>query len=467
MVQNAVDQLDAEELEHIYAGVGSAANPPCLMLKMAIFEYLEGRRSPSQWCRDAREHDAVKWLLRGLQPSRSACYTFRDRMARVIDALIDDQIRRAIQEGLAAPVEAAQDGTTVRSQASRHRAVNAETLKKRRAKIDAAIAADEQQQPSPEPHPKWMPATPNGRLDLQRRMELAGQRLDVELRENQRKPKDTRRLEKNIVVSLTDLEATFARDKEKTFCFLYNVQFMVDCESLLVLGYKVSPEHTDVGTLPPMLDKVQPLIGGALKRVSADASYTSLLDLIDCDARHVDVLGPVQSNSFTEQKKQQLGSRRIDKAQFVWLEEEQTYQCPEGHKLSYDSRERIPRHAGRHVNCNRYRCPPEFCTTCPLKDRCAKNPESGRTVRRLEREELLEAQHAKMQSPPNKEAYRKRGQTIERPFADAKGHRNFDRLHGRGLKRAHAEVGLLVLAQNILALTRLRKIAKSSAEQTT
>jgi transposase len=265
-------------------------------------------------------------------------------------------------------------------------------------------------------------------------------------------------LEKNIVVSLTDPDATFARDKEKTFCFLYTSQFIVDSASLLVLGYSVSPENTDVGTLAPMIDKVQSLIGGTLKKLSVDAGYTSLLDLIDCDDRGIDLLGPVQSNSFTAKKQQEKGSQQISKDEFLWLEDEQTFQCPQGHKLIFEYQERIQRHAGRHIHCDIYRCPPKFCSGCPLKG-CAKNPARGRSVRRMERQELIDAQQAKMQCEENKAAYRKRGQTVERPFADAKGHRNFGRLHGRGLRRARAEVGLLVLAQNLLTMNRLRKNA--------
>lgn len=462
IVEDAVNRLGSEKLREVYAGVGSPGNPPELMLKMVLFEFLEGRTSPAQWHRDAGVHDALKWLGRGLQPSRSAWYAFRDRMAKVIDELNDDQIRGALQEGLAAPVDAAHDGTTFRSQASRHRAINQETLQKRKAKLGATIQADEQQKPPPEPQPKWMPATPNGRIGLQLRMEEADWRLQTQLQENREKPKDERRAEKNIVISLTDPVASFARDKEKTFCFLYTAQFMVDSESLLVLGYSVSPENTDVGTLPPMIDRVQYVIGGTLKRVSVDAAYTSLLDLLDCHARNIDLLGPVQSNSFTAQKEQK-GPQQFSKADFLWLEEEQTYQCPQGHKLFHEYQERLKRHGGRHVISHRYRCPAELCNGCPLKDRCAPKTANGRTVRRMEGQELIDAQHEKMQREENKAAYRQRGQVIERAFADAKQHRSFRRLHGRGPARARAEVGLLVLAQNLLTLNRLRKSRKNKA----
>jgi hypothetical protein len=206
-------------------------------------------------------------------------------------------------QGMAAPVDAAQDGTTFRSSASRHQAFHQETLQNRKAKLDAAVQADQQPTPAPEPQPKWMPKTAAGRLDLQTRMEIAQQHLAVKLRENQQKPRSKRRLEKHIVVSLTDPQAPFARDKEKTFCFLYTTQFLVDADSLLVLNYSVAAENTDVGTLAPMIDHTQELIDGTLRRVSVDAGYTSLLDLIDCRDRHIDLLGPVQSNWFTNFKR--------------------------------------------------------------------------------------------------------------------------------------------------------------------
>lgn len=465
IVENAVNRIGNEKLREIYRGVGSLAYRPELMLKIVLFEYLEGRTSPAQWFRDAKDHDALKWLGRGIQPSRAAWYNFRDRMDKVIHELNDDIIRGAVHEGLASPENAAQDGTTFRSNASRHQTFNQETLEKRKAQLDVAIEADQLQSPAPEPQPKWMPPTPNGRLDLQARMEIAQGHLGARLLANQEKRKDERRLEKNIVVSLTDPVAPFARDKEKTFCFLYTTQFIVDEDSLLVLKYSVAAENTDVGTLAPMIDAVQPLIGGTLKRISVDAGYTSLLDLMDCRDRNIELLGPVQSNSFTASKPQAPGSRRISKENFVWLEDEQTYQCPQGHKLQYEFRERIKRHGGRYVINHRYRCPPEVCMGCPLRDACTKNPASGRTVRRLEGQELIDQQREKMKHADIKAAYNKRGQTIERAFADAKRNRSFGRFHGRGLSRSRAEVGLLVMAQNILTLDRLRRNAENTEKQ--
>ena len=423
---------------------------------MILFEYLEGRTSPAQWHRDAGEHDAMKWLGRGVHPSRTAWYDFRDRMARVIHELNGDIIRQAVDEQLVNPKEAAQDGTTFRSNASRHRAVNQETLEKRLGIIEAAREADLESKPPPQPQPKWMPSTVDGRLGLHDRMLIAQQVLGQRSEENAKKPKNSRREDKNIVVSLTDPIAPFARDKEKTFCFLYVAQFMVDVDSLLVLNYSVAPENTDVGTLAPMIDRVQVMIRGTLETVSADASYSSLLDLQDCVDRNIDLLAPVQENSFTAKKLSEKGQPQIHRDQFRWIPEEQTFECPEGHKLEYHSKEHLSRHGGRHVTERRYQCPPEHCVGCPLASRCAKNPAKGRSVRRLDGQDLIDAQREKMQQDNAKVTYQKRGQTVERAFADAKAHRSFRKFHGRGLDRAKAETGLLVMAQNILVLHRLR-----------
>lgn len=465
IVENAVNQLGSQKLREIYRGVGSLAFPPELMLKMVLFEYLQGRTSPAQWYLDAGQHDALKWLGRGLQPSRTAWYNFRDRMDQVIHELNDDLVRGAVTDGLATPVAAAQDGTTTRSNASRHQTFNQENLHKRQAILDGVIEADEHQKPLEQRQPQWIPPTPGGRLELQQRMQIAGHQLDERLRENREKPPGKRRLEKKVVVSLTDPIAPFARDKEKTYCFLYTTQFMVDADSLLILGYSIAPENTDAGTLAPMIDQVQNLLGGSLQRVSVDAGYTSLLDLMDCRDRNIDLLGPVQSNSYTASKQLENGSKKFTKDAFQWLTDEQTYRCPAGHDLFPQTSERVQRHGGRSVIYRHFRCPPEFCSACPLRDLCTTNPGKGRVVKRLDGQELIDRQRQKMAGEEVKAIYRRRGQTIERAFADAKSHRSFGRFHGRGLSRCRAEVGLLVMAQNLLNLNRLGRIAKTPEKQ--
>ena len=54
-----------------------------------------------------------------------------------------------------------------------------------------------------------------------------------------------------------------------------------------------------------------------------------------------------------------------------------------------------------------------------------------------------------MQTPEAKAIYRKRGQTVELRFADAKAHRGLRRFSGRGLERVRIEVGHCVRRKSL------------------
>ena len=109
----------------------------------------------------------------------------------------------------------------------------------------------------------------------------------------------------------------------------------------------------------------------------------------------------------------------------------------------------------------RYHCPSEHCLACPLASGCVANPARGRTVTRMEGQALLDAQREKMEQAETKQRYQVRSQTVERSFGDAKGNRRYDRYHGRGLRRARCETGLLVLTQNVLRLDLIQRNARN------
>src|ERR1700678_1889168 len=75
-----VARLDLTAFRLSYAGYGSLAFPVELLLAFVLFLYSKGTLSPAQWAWQARYDDQCKWLLRGLRPSRSQLYTFRDRV---------------------------------------------------------------------------------------------------------------------------------------------------------------------------------------------------------------------------------------------------------------------------------------------------------------------------------------------------------------------------------------------------
>jgi transposase len=455
IVERQVNHLDEQTLHSLYSGVGSLAYDPVPMLKMVLYQYLKKHASPAQWHEEAKLNEAMQWLGRGYQPARRTWYDFRDRVGAVIDQLHEQLIHRAIDQEHLDPSVGVQDGTFFAACASRHRMVNQGTLEKRQLILSQVIGGE--LSGDEEEIPKWVPPTLDGRLDLAGRIDKAAEILSTRIAQNATKPSGNRKDPAKIVVSLSDPEAPLGRDKLKVYRPLYTVQYMIEPASNLVMSYCCEASASDTGTLAPMIDLTQNIVGDRLRTVMADAAYCTILDLQDCMERNIELLAPVQSNSFTEAKKKLNGSDSNNREQFAWDEAEQTYHCPAGHKLDYKGKERKSRHNGRSVVEHRYHCSPSHCEGCPLANGCVRNESRGRTNKRLEGQDLLDAQREKMDLEEVKNRYQLRGQTVERGFADAKGNRQFHRYHGRGLSRARTETGLLVLAQNLLILDRLQR----------
>ena len=101
-----------------------------------------------------------------------------------------------------------------------------------------------------------------------------------------------------------------------------------------------------------------------------------------------------------------------------------------------------------------YRCAGEHCQACPLRAACTPNPAAGRSVSRVEGEEVIEALRERMKTAEAKALYKRRRSTVERAYADWKVHRRLDRFSGRGLARVRAEFRLHCLVHNLLVVVR-------------
>jgi transposase/type II secretory pathway pseudopilin PulG len=468
----ALDRLDCGALYAAYGNTGSAAHSPARLLAVVLYEIRRGRHSPAQWHRDARECEPVRWLLRGSVVARSCWYAFRDRVAPLLPDFHRQVLALALDAGLTPATRAADDGTLVAANASRHKVVNLATLEKRALPLAAALAEDQRQAAAPAApaaattlapavpatavpaaaavaQPAWLAASVAGRQQQQQRLEQARQRLQELHGNNQHKWPSKQKQADAIVVSLSDPQAVVGRDKEKVFRPLYNVQVLADLDSPLILGYAVFAQQNDAGVLGTMLVQARQQLGHGLDVVLVDGAYASGADLAAAQREGVTVYAPVPGDGVAQPK-------QIPKREFTWLAAEQTYVCPQGHRLVFEESWQEKR-AGGSVKVWRYRCPPEHCQGCPLQSRCTATPASGRAVTRQEHEELIEALRARMATGEAKALYRLRGQNVELVNADWKEHRKLRRFSGRGLLRVGCEVGLTVLAHNLLTVLTEKK----------
>lgn len=458
-----MNTLDRAVVDRLYRGVGNDAYDPMALLKMVLYQYLKGRCSPATWEEEARLNEAMQWLGRGYTPARRTWYEFRDRMGDAIEDLHRQLVSQAIDQEHLDPSTTAQDGTSIAACASRHRMVNEETLRRRQELIGKIIDGSWPQGDEP---PKWVPLTPRGRLELANRMKAAGEVLAERISQNAARPSGKRKDPAKIQVSLTDPVAPLGRDKLKIFRPLYTIQYTVDPVSHLIVSYCCEASTGDAGTLAPMIEKTQEIVGGRLRTVLADGGYCTILDLRDAQERDIELLSPPSASGTIRRSKSRSGEDQIPREEFIFDSESNRYTCPAGHPLEFKDRQKAFRMGGRHLYQSRYQCDSAHCGNCPLASRCLAG-DGARLIKRSEGEELLEAQRQKMELEDVKQQYALRGQTVERGFGDAKGNRMVTRFHGRGLSRARAETGLLVVAQNLLRLDKLQYAAVNSSESST
>lgn len=495
-ILRAVNRLDVTSLWDLYAGFGSAAYPPQLLLAGILFETQRGHHRPAQWYRHAKEPGPLRWLLRGLVPSRACWYQFRSRIGPKLLDLVHQTVRQAIVEGFTSANRAAIDGTLLAANASRHKLLNQDTLKQRCEQLQQAVVADKavaaeptliqavpvtdpapatpKTAPTPQPAgtaeetatspvpPRWLAPTVRGRQQQASRYLKAKEEMARRQARNRQKRASKRTPAERIVLSTSDPETAVTRDKEKVFRPLYNVQLLDDLDSPLILGWLVVAQPSDSGLLGRVLQQANEGLGVTIQKVLGDAAYAAGADLARAKELNATVYAPWQSNDYSNKKEKKY----YPKEKFTWQAEKGAYECPQGQRLSYQGSSQQQRTGTEKIELHLYRAEKETCAACPARSKCTPG-KGARTISRNEHEEILDELRQRMQTEEAKQLYKLRKQTVELANADMKEHRGLRRLSGRGLKSAHGQVGLIVLAHDLVALHGLHRKRQQGTKATT
>jgi len=462
-VEAYVDQIDPGIFLSLSHGRGSKPHPPAQMFKLAVYQILKRHLSPAKWAREVRSDTILQSLVGFILPSRTALYSFCDRIGKIIDRINQSLISQSIKYEILAPTVGVLDGTSVRSYGSRHRIVNQKTLRRRRKQLNDAIIRD-QRGDIQTLLPAWMGRTASGRSAQRDCYDKADIILAQRIVENGTKRKASRRSIDKIYISLSDPESGLSRDKENVFCPMYCGQVLTDSKSLLILGMDLSNRITDVGTIGPMLDQVENCTGVKLTQVHADAAYSSLMDLQACVAREVELIAPVQANGLTKEKKSQNGDSQLSRDEFHFNAVTHTYTCPAGHPMPFHDRDNRQR-VGGVVIMERFRQDAKKCQGCPLANRCLRRAKQ-RTIARPVGYEVVERQIAKMTDELALESRVLRAQTIERTNAEIKQRIGLRRFGVTSLKRAKNFLALTVFVLNMMTVRRLLHVSSLAPTST-
>ncbi len=389
---------------------GRPALDPTLLFKALFVGYLFGIRSERQLVREIEVNVAYRWFLRlGLTDRVFDASTLSQNRRRRFDDtcvtqdIFDHIVDQAIRHGLVDGTILYTDSTHLKASANKGKYDLALIEKSRSdywADLDRAIAAERKL---------------HGNKPL--------------------KDKDSKPDVGEVKVSRTDPDSGYMVREGKPKGFFYLDHRTVDGRLGIITDTYATPAriHDSVVYLS-RLDRQRERFGFDVTATGLDAGYATAGIAHGLEER--DIRGVT---GYRRPPRPRPGM--MAKKTFSYEPEPDGYRCPEGQLLVYATTDR--------KGYKHYRSDPAICKNCPLLASCTTNGKAQRTITRHVWQEARERTDAHRLSDWGKRVYKRRKETVERSFADAK------QLHGhryarfRGLIRVQTQCLLAATAQNI------------------
>jgi len=123
-VVEVIDRLDLDELTRQYSGRGSAAHHPAVLLGLLIYGYANGVHSSRKIERATYDSVAFRYVAANTHPDHDTLATFRRRFLKEIEALFVQVLVLAREMKLLKLGHIALDGTKIKANASKHKALS-------------------------------------------------------------------------------------------------------------------------------------------------------------------------------------------------------------------------------------------------------------------------------------------------------------------------------------------------------
>lgn len=322
-VVEVIEQLDLRELTGQYAGRGSAAHHPAVLLGLLIYGYANGVHSSRKIERATYDSVAFRYVAANTHPDHDTLATFRRRFLKEVEALFVQVLVLAREMKLLKLGHIALDGTKIDANASKHKALSwgyANKIEAQlRQEVQQLLALAENSDRAAVPDGMDVPAEIARREDrlsaiaqAQAKIEQrAAERHAIEQqefeaktakRQAQRKagkkprgkdpeppaagPKDSDQ------VNLTDEESRIMPVSGGGFEQSYNAQAGVDVETMLVITQHVTQACNDKREVVPTLQRIAtlPTALGEVQTLIADNGFFSQANVSACHAAEIEPL---------------------------------------------------------------------------------------------------------------------------------------------------------------------------------
>lgn len=389
---------------------GRPALDPTLMFKLLFIGYLFGVRSERQLIREVQVNTAYRWFLGlGLTDKIPDASTLsQNRIRRFNDSdvyqqIFDQIVLQAMKKKLVSGTTLYTDSTHLKANANKNKHIKVKAIKERQAymaELDKAVDHD--------------------RL-LHGKKPLAP-------------PSKAPTKERQIKQSTTDPDSGYmVRDnKPKGFFYLDHRTVDARCNIITDVHVTAGNVHDSVPYLE-RLDRQKHRFGLPIQNVGLDAGYFSAAICKGLETRKLyGVMGyrrPSHKQGY------------FYKREYEYCVEADEYTCPKGQKLIYKTTNR--------EGYRQYHSDPDMCNQCPELSRCTKSANHTKVITRHVWEDSKERINQHRLTEKGRAIYKRRKETVERSFADAKQNHGYRYAQFRGRDKVQMQCLLTAAAQNM------------------
>ena len=277
-INDTIDSVDLKAFHARYASGGPRNQPfhPAMMVKVMVYAYATGTFSSRKIAKKLYEDVAFRVLAADNFPAHRTIRDFRALHLNEFTELFVQVVRLAREIGLVKLGTIAVDGTKIKANASRHKAMSYGRMQSAELELKAQIAALVQKATNADEVEKNEPDL-DIRAEIARRQErlAAIAAAKARLEERQRQADSQRVPAPKAQDSFTDPESRIMKRAGGGFDYSFNAQTAVNETAHIIIAAEVVNTSSDVQQLPMVLDAVKANTGQTPSQVLADAGYRS------------------------------------------------------------------------------------------------------------------------------------------------------------------------------------------------
>jgi transposase len=322
-IVDVIERLDLSELTRQYGGRGSAAHHPAVLLGLLIYGYATGIPSSRKIERATYDSVAFRYIAANTHPDHDTLASFRRRFGAQLEQLFVQVLMLAREMGMLKVGKVSVDGSKIKANASKHRALSWGHLQKiekqLHQEVQQLMALAESEDRKHVPDGMDVPQEIARRQERLAALDEAKRKLEARAQERDRQAqaeyegKMAKRQARRDAgkkpggkdpeppavgpqdkdqISLTDEQSRIMKVSGSGFDQCYNGQIAVDTDSMLIVGSFVTQAGNDSQQIAPMLAvlKGHEEQIGMPSQLLADTGYFSAANVNACMAMDIEPL---------------------------------------------------------------------------------------------------------------------------------------------------------------------------------